>query len=75
MSPDKIYYIVFGVFALVIGYDIFNWMRYRSFSTPEFKLRRLRSTTQMSVFTIGVTVFLASVCFHINIFDYQHPIE
>jgi hypothetical protein len=75
MAPTKLYIIIITVFTTVIGYDIINWLRYRSFSKVEAKNRRIKSTVNFSVLIIAITLTLVSVAFHINFFNYGQPIE
>lgn len=74
MAPTKLYLIIISVFTLVIGYDIYNWIRYRTFTKPEIKLQRFRSTVNLIVFMAALSTTLISIAFHINIFNYSWPI-
>ena len=72
MAPTKLYIIIITVFTTVIGYDIINWLRYRSFSELEIKNKRLKSTVNFSVFIISITLTIVSIAFHINFFNYTN---
>jgi hypothetical protein len=75
MNPTKLTIILISVFVLVIGYDIYNWITSKSFSRPEIRLTRLRSTINLVVFLIGASLSLMALNFKVNIFDYRRPIE
>ena len=74
MSPNSLYIIVSSVFIIVIGYDVYNWLRDRTIVAPEIKLRRLKSKINTAVLIIGSTMLIVSVLFHVNILRYSSPI-
>lgn len=74
MSPDSLYFIVSGVFVVVIGYDIINWLKDQKIVAPEIRLARLKSKVNATALILGVTMMIASFLFHINFFRYASPV-
>lgn len=74
MSPNSLYIIISSVFILVIGYDVYNWLRDRTIVAPEIKLQRLKSKVNAALLILGSTMLVVSVLFHINILRYSSPI-
>jgi hypothetical protein len=74
MSPDNLYYIVSSVFAVVIGYDVYNWMKGRKILAPEVRLELLKSKINATVMILGLTLFIVSILIHVNILRYSRPI-
>jgi hypothetical protein len=74
MSPDNLYIIVSSVFVVVIGYDVYNWMKDRTFVAPEVRLLLLKSKINATVLILGLTMLIVSVLFHVNILRYTRPI-
>jgi len=75
MEPTNLYIIVSATFVIAIGYDIYSWSRTRMLSLPEMRIKRLQETLNFSFIAIGTISLLASIAFHINIFNYARPIE
>jgi hypothetical protein len=75
MEPTNLYITVACVFTAVIGYDIYNWARNRSFTKPEIRIERIRSNINFTLLITGVTLVLVSTAFHVNIFNYESPVE
>jgi hypothetical protein len=75
MSPNNIYIIVSSVFVLVIGYDIYSWLRGRKITSPEIRLKLRREKLNYTILILGLTCLIASILFHVNIFEYRSPIE
>jgi hypothetical protein len=74
MSPDSLYFIVSGVFVVVIGYDIINWLKDQKLVAPEIRIARLRTKANATALILGVTMMIASFLFHINFFRYSSPV-
>lgn len=74
MSPDSLYFIVSGVFVVVIGYDIINWLKDQKLVAPEIRIARLRTKANATALILGVTMIIASFLFHINFFRYSSPV-
>jgi len=74
MSPNSLYIIVLSVFIVVIGYDVYNWLRDRTIVAQEIKLQRLKSKINTGVLVVGSTMLLVSVLLHVNILRYSSPI-
>jgi hypothetical protein len=74
MSPLSIYIVVGSVFTIVIGYDIYEWLRGRTLTSPQLRLYRLQTKIKSSIVVIGAMCLIASVLFHINILRYRSPI-
>jgi hypothetical protein len=74
MSPDSLYFIVSGVFVVVIGYDVINWLKDQTIVAPEIRLARLQSKVTATVLILGVTMVIASFLFHINFVRYSSPV-
>lgn len=74
MSPDSLYFIVSGVFVVVIGYDIINWLKDQKFVAPEIRLARFQSKVNVTALILGVTLVIASFLFHINFIRYSRPV-
>jgi hypothetical protein len=74
MSPDSLYFIVSGVFVVVIGYDIINWLKDQKMIAPEIRLARFQSKVNATAFILGITMVIASFLFHINFFRYSGPV-
>lgn len=75
MSPNNLYIVVIAVFIVVIGYDIYNWLKGRTITAPEIRLARFKSKINRTVFILGVTLVTVSILFHVNILRYRPPIE
>lgn len=75
VKPDSVYFIVAGIYILVIAYDIVNWLRYRNYDAQEVKTKRFRSTINFAILISGLTLMLFAIVFHINIFNYHSPKE
>lgn len=71
MAQNKVYIIIAAIYVLVIGYDIFNWFRYRKLSSKELRFKKLRSTVNFLVLITGFTLIIFAICFHVNIFNYS----
>jgi hypothetical protein len=74
MSPDSLYFIVSGVFVVVIGYDIINWLKDQKIVAPEIRLARLQSKVNATALILGLTMVIASFLFHVNFIRYASPI-
>lgn len=74
MSPNSLYIIVSSVFIVVIGYDVYNWLRDRTIVAPEIKLWRLKSRINTAVLILGSTMLFVSVLFYVNVLRYSRPI-
>lgn len=74
MSPNSLYIIVSSVFIVVIGYDVYNWLKDHTIVAPEIRLYRLRSKINATVLILGITMVVVSILFHINILRYSSPI-
>jgi hypothetical protein len=73
MSPDSLYFIVSGVFVVVIGYDIINWLRDHTIVAPEIRLARFKSKLNGTVLILGTTMVCVSILFHCNVLRYSSP--
>ena len=74
MSPNSLYIIVAGVYTVVIGYDVYNWLRDQSIVAPEIKLQRFKSKINRTVLILGLTMLVVSVLFRVNVLRYSMPI-
>lgn len=75
MSPNNIYIIISLIFIIVIGYDIYNWLRSRKIVTPQVRLQRFQDKISLTVLILGSTLLGASILFHVNVFQYRSPIQ
>jgi hypothetical protein len=75
MSPNVLYIIIASVFTLVIGFDIYKWLKHNTFSRPEIKAQRFKSTINASILILALTSIIISISFHVNIFKYKRPIS
>jgi hypothetical protein len=74
MSPNSLYIIVASVFVVVIGSDVYNWLRDRTITSPAVRLARLESKINVTVLILGLTMIIVSIFFHVNILRYSSPI-
>lgn len=74
MSPNSLYILVSSVFILVIGYDVYNWLKDRTIVAPEIRIQRLKSKINTAVLIVGSTMLAVSVLFHVNILRYSSPV-
>jgi hypothetical protein len=74
MSPNSLYIIVSAVFIVVIGYDVYNWLRDRTIVAPEIRIQRLKSKINATVLILGLTMVVVSILFHVNVLRYSSPI-
>lgn len=75
MNPNNLYLIIGSIFIVVVGIDVYNWLKGRAFTKPEIRIQRLRSTVNFAISIVATGLTLISIAFHINIFDYTSPIE
>jgi hypothetical protein len=75
MSPDFLFVIVGMTFAIVIGLDIYNWLKDREFVAPEIRIERFWKKIKLSTLVIGMVCLMAAVLFNINLLDYRSPVE
>jgi hypothetical protein len=73
MSPLSIYIVVISVFTIVIGYDVYDWMKGRTFTTPELRLQRFRKKINISILLVGCICLGAATLFEINLLRYRSP--
>jgi hypothetical protein len=74
MSPNSLYFVVSSVFVVVIGYDVYNWLRDRTIKSPGIRIRRLKSKINAAVLILGFTMLIVSILLHVNILRYSRPI-
>jgi len=74
MSPVSVYVIVSSIFIVVIGIDVYNWMRGRTLVAPEIRIYQVRKKNNTTVVILGLTFLVASVLFHVNILRYRAPV-
>jgi hypothetical protein len=73
MSPDSLYIIVGLVFAIVIGTDVYSWLKDHEFVAPEIRIKRLWTKLNYSVFILGITTVTAAILLNVNILSYRAP--
>jgi hypothetical protein len=75
MSPDYLYLIVGMIFTIVIGWDVYNWLKGHSFVTPEIRIKRLWSKLNYSVLILGTTALITAILLNVNVLSYRSPME
>jgi hypothetical protein len=74
MSPNSLYVIISSVFIIVIGYDVYNWIKDRRITAPEIRLQRFKKKINATVLIAGLTMAVVSVLFHVNVLRYSSPV-